>query len=407
MRALIRRISASAKPGRLNSITSKAPSAFAHRRFQFLEIDDREKLEPGPSTAESATDEPILTPGEMEDEEQVQYRSEDGRLKGAHSPPAGSIGLPLEQKLRTPMESSYGHDFSSVRIHSDSESDRFLSSSRALGATSGPDVYIHSSLSRSREHWVVAHELAHVIQQGAAGSVSENTPAGGLTTGRANLEHQADRGASAAVGRRGERPGPEAGVVGITAQFQQDRGAQPAAGGSNPSCDTVPNIPDFPNTRISRIYVSLTSPNHDVSLRWVGPNRALGPTGPCHSTPGAGVCGRDCNDEATSRTRNTCCTPKGDHEIERYAAHLGGYPQARNASYFDGSRGIAFHEWPSLPRQPASHGCVRLNAAMARTILLYSVAQSTSERQGVSPTRVSVGETWTRGRTCWRQSDCD
>jgi lipoprotein-anchoring transpeptidase ErfK/SrfK len=52
------------------------------------------------------------------------------------------------------------------------------------------------------------------------------------------------------------------------------------------------------------------------------------------------------------------------------------------ASYFVG--GIAFHEYPSVPSYPASHGCVRVNAYDAPR--LYEFATSGTQVSVLSGT---------------------
>ncbi|MDY6874284.1 MAG: DUF4157 domain-containing protein [Chloroflexota bacterium] len=66
----------------------------------------------------------------------------------------------------------FGRDFSQVRLHTDSQADR---SARAFGAramTMGRDIVFASGeyapQSRSGRH-LLAHELTHVVQQGADG----------------------------------------------------------------------------------------------------------------------------------------------------------------------------------------------------------------------------------------------
>src|SRR4051812_5749973 len=58
--------------------------------------------------------------------------------------------------------------------------------------------------------------------------------------------------------------------------------------------------PDFPRTHIARIHLDLTSPNHFVTLTWIGPAAAQQPTGPFRSSPGAGWGSNDCNDAVES-----------------------------------------------------------------------------------------------------------
>lgn len=99
-----------------------------------------------------------------------------------------SSGQPLDHATRAAMEPRLGFDFSRVRVHRD---ERAAESAHAVGArayTVGADVVLGRNATRD----VVAHELAHVVQQrGAAGG-------GPIEIGRADdpLEHQADEAAA-------------------------------------------------------------------------------------------------------------------------------------------------------------------------------------------------------------------
>ncbi len=81
-------------------------------------------------------------------------------------------GRPLEEDVRAFMESRLGHDFTHVRVHTDA---RAAESARAVGAlayTVGKDVVFASGQYRpeTREgRSLLAHELAHVTQQGDGG----------------------------------------------------------------------------------------------------------------------------------------------------------------------------------------------------------------------------------------------
>jgi hypothetical protein len=72
------------------------------------------------------------------------------------------------------MGSSFGVDFSNVNIHTDPEA---ISMNRELGAqafTHGNDIYFNSGMydtDSAGGRQLLAHELTHVIQQGAAGGI--------------------------------------------------------------------------------------------------------------------------------------------------------------------------------------------------------------------------------------------
>lgn len=80
-----------------------------------------------------------------------------------------SPGSPLDHTSRTFMEQRFGHDFSDVRIHVD---DQAAASARAVGAAAWT-VGKHISFGAGnyepharRGRLLLAHELAHVVQQG-------------------------------------------------------------------------------------------------------------------------------------------------------------------------------------------------------------------------------------------------
>lgn len=113
----------------------------------------------------------------------------------------GSPGFPLEPAVRTLMEARFVRDFGHVRLHTD---DQAAASARAIGAQAYT-VGSHIAFADERYHpetrmglWLLAHELAHVVQQDDA-----DTPLS-LWLGDVNdpLEYAADRTADlVATGR--------------------------------------------------------------------------------------------------------------------------------------------------------------------------------------------------------------
>ena len=80
-------------------------------------------------------------------------------------------GRSLDAATRGQMESAFGADFSSVRIHTGSESHSLNRAVDALAFTTGSDIFFSNGTynpqtSGGRE--LLAHELTHVVQQGAA-----------------------------------------------------------------------------------------------------------------------------------------------------------------------------------------------------------------------------------------------
>jgi hypothetical protein len=88
-----------------------------------------------------------------------------------------SPGRPLESSVREEMEARFGHDFSSVRVHTDGGA---AESARAVNANAytvgsdvvfGPGRYAPATYEGSR---LLAHELAHTVQQ--RGATTEAAP---------------------------------------------------------------------------------------------------------------------------------------------------------------------------------------------------------------------------------------
>lgn len=80
-----------------------------------------------------------------------------------------SPGSPLDHETRTFMESRFGHDFSQVRVHTDARAAESARAVNALAYTVERDVVFGAGrcapYSGSGKQ-LLAHELAHVVQQG-------------------------------------------------------------------------------------------------------------------------------------------------------------------------------------------------------------------------------------------------
>lgn len=107
-------------------------------------------------------------------------------------------GIPDDVKQR--MESSFGTDFSSVRVHSDSSKAPEVG---ALAFTQGTDIHFAPGQFKpetSSGRQLLGHELAHVVQQ-SEGRVQPTTEIAGMSVNDdVSLEHEADvLGAKAAL----------------------------------------------------------------------------------------------------------------------------------------------------------------------------------------------------------------
>ena len=100
-----------------------------------------------------------------------------------HSKLKGSKGdgRPLDDATRSEMESKMGADFSRVSIHTGSDAIEMSKEIRAKAFTHGTDIYFNAgnyNPSSSRGRSLLAHELAHTIQQTRRNLSKHGSPAG-------------------------------------------------------------------------------------------------------------------------------------------------------------------------------------------------------------------------------------
>ncbi|MCR9174352.1 MAG: DUF4157 domain-containing protein, partial [bacterium] len=109
-----------------------------------------------------------------EAEEKVQTKSESqntaSNVESSLKSSKGN-GSPMDDKTRGSMESGFGSDFSNVRIHTDSKAVQMNKDLGSKAFTNGSDIYFnegqYSPSSKDGQH-LLAHELTHTVQQGAA-----------------------------------------------------------------------------------------------------------------------------------------------------------------------------------------------------------------------------------------------
>jgi len=81
-------------------------------------------------------------------------------------------GRPMESNTKSFMENRFGYDFNSVKVHTDPVAAKSAQSINALAYTSGSNiVFNHGQYAPDTDSGkrLLAHELTHTIQQGAAG----------------------------------------------------------------------------------------------------------------------------------------------------------------------------------------------------------------------------------------------
>ncbi|MGW8251739.1 MAG: eCIS core domain-containing protein [Anaerolineales bacterium] len=101
------------------------------------------------------------------------------REDGQYAPPIvhevlRSPGQPLDRETRQFMEPRFGHDFSLVRVHTDTKASDSAQAVNAHAYTSGSDIVFNRGQYRpaiGAGKWLLSHELTHVIQQSSASSI--------------------------------------------------------------------------------------------------------------------------------------------------------------------------------------------------------------------------------------------
>jgi hypothetical protein len=141
--------------------------------IQRVEEDEEEALQMKSASIQRQT---------IPDEEELQMKSTEAvgggkasaKLESTIASARGS-GQALDETVRQPIEQAFGADFSGVKIHTDAQSDVLNRSLQSRAFTTGKDVFFkqgeYNPQSRSGQE-LIAHELTHVVQQGAAGNAT-------------------------------------------------------------------------------------------------------------------------------------------------------------------------------------------------------------------------------------------
>jgi Domain of unknown function (DUF4157) len=106
-----------------------------------------------------------------------------------------SPGRPLEPALRQDMGQRFGHDFSSVRVHSGAAAEQSARDVNANAYTVGHDIVFGAGRFAPRTHEgrrLLAHELTHVVQQSQIPSLIQRQE-GALLAFQADMEQRRKR----------------------------------------------------------------------------------------------------------------------------------------------------------------------------------------------------------------------
>lgn len=152
-------------------------------------------------------------------QEHAQSAEPAAEVEGLTEDPAVRLGpgQPMDASVRAGMEAHFGHDFSGVRIHSDPAAAESAQTMGARAYTLGRDVVFGAgeyAPAKKEGKQLLAHELAHVIQQGAArpSSPAAKNVAGSASPGPAGKVIQRDpqkpQGSGAPVTTGAPQAGP-------------------------------------------------------------------------------------------------------------------------------------------------------------------------------------------------------
>ncbi len=113
------------------------------------------------------------------EEEEVQAKGEGGTVASPgvsqQIDKSTGGGRPLSGEIRAEMERAFGVDFSEVNIHTDAEAVRLNRQLRSQAFTRGYAIFFNEGQYRpetSAGKMLLAHELAHVVQQCGRKSIS-------------------------------------------------------------------------------------------------------------------------------------------------------------------------------------------------------------------------------------------
>lgn len=129
--------------------------------------------------SESSADEDLQRKEDEEmadDSESVQMKSkamDSGEDVSSQIDNARGGGSPMDETVKTEMERGFGHDFSDVRIHTDSAAADMNQSLGARAFTTGNDIFFNEGEyqpeTKDGKH-LLAHELTHTLQQSGSGN---------------------------------------------------------------------------------------------------------------------------------------------------------------------------------------------------------------------------------------------
>jgi len=156
---------------------SRSAPALPQPRLEIGAVDDPAEME-----ADSAADQVVRRSGPPASASAAAPARVDGASGGESDSVDASVrhatragGSPLDATTRAFMEAGFGHDFGHVRIHTGEAAAQSSQDLRADAYTLQSDiVFAQNQYAPHTDdgRWLLAHELAHVVQQSAAKPIS-------------------------------------------------------------------------------------------------------------------------------------------------------------------------------------------------------------------------------------------
>lgn len=344
-----------------------------------------------------------------------------------------SSGQSLDASTRAFMEPRFGRDFGDVRVHVGDKSDQSAKAVRALAYTVGRDIVFAAGNYKTGTtdgRRLLAHELTHTMQQAGGKSYERASTApdvqsqpvqvarqdggvGGADAGTEEIHDAGEIPLPGGVPEQPEPPPPEMQEPAPQPQPVQPPRTQqplqpglawancPGKRGGNPSLRLAGFDGTTAGTHISDIQVDIHANNFtNVTLTWQNLSLSPGTTPPTslNASPGAGICRTDCSDNCNSQVNGSHCTSLSPptFQVQGYGCYLGSSPKATFVTWFNYTRGIAFHYF-DVPNHPESHGCVRMERDPRGAEWIFD-----NTLAGITNVTVNRNTAEGPGPKCWR-----
>jgi hypothetical protein len=288
-------------------------------------------------------------------------------------------GHGLDASTRASLEPRFGHDLGHVRVHTDDRAARSARSVDALAYTVGRDIVFGPGQYRPdtrQGQRLVAHELAHVAQQGGADAMLQRATDDELASNDTPAEDEEDEAEDGDTPTEGDERSEDGPV---------DLGEAPQTLDDKPKVKPKDDKPKAPDRTITEVDVDLSG--QTLVINWSDGTTSK----PITVSTGKGKPNTKddpCKDPSVDGSN---CTPPGSYTI----GFLGTKDHKNNKgdrmawyAEFIGGRSIGIHDSQPVTGTPKSHGCVRIDLASAELINKHVVKGKTKVVvTGTAPTK--------------------